>query len=220
MICCAVFGPTTNRGPSGRAHPRLDRIARSNYYRDGLKARHRRRVPRPRIRGRRPRPGASCRPRPQRGALRPAAIPTCRPRPTTLVWTTPTSGSAGPGTRLRTDCLSLRTGELAPDSEFYVKESRDLYNAARRDLEAGRQERGGELARSAEAMTHVAEHLAHVADGAQRAVADLAPKRRAPPARASARWSRVKGEAGRAAASSGLPPILATRRVSSAAHPD
>jgi hypothetical protein len=59
----------------------------------------------------------------------------------------------------------LRTGDLAPGVLFYVKESRDLYTAARRDLEAGRQERGGELARSADAMTHVAEHLGHVADG-------------------------------------------------------
>ena len=47
----------------------------------------------------------------------------------------------------------------AAGSEFYVKAARDLYNAARRDLEAGRDERGGELARAAEAMTHVPEHL-------------------------------------------------------------
>jgi hypothetical protein len=47
-------------------------------------------------------------------------------------------------------------------SEFAVKAARDLYSAARRDLEAGRDERGGELARAAEAMTHVPEHLAQV----------------------------------------------------------
>ena len=46
-----------------------------------------------------------------------------------------------------------------------MKASRDLYTAARRDLEAGREERGGELARAAEAMTHVIEHLGHVAEG-------------------------------------------------------
>jgi hypothetical protein len=54
--------------------------------------------------------------------------------------------------------------EPAPGADFYLKAARDLYRAARRDLEAGREERGGELARAAEAMTHVAEHLGHVAD--------------------------------------------------------
>ena len=41
------------------------------------------------------------------------------------------------------------------DAKFYNDASRDLYNAARRDVEAGRIERGGELARAAEAMSHV-----------------------------------------------------------------
>ena len=54
----------------------------------------------------------------------------------------------------------------APAAGFYLKAARDLYRAARRDAEAGREERGGELARAAEAMTHVAEHLGHAADGA------------------------------------------------------
>ncbi len=53
---------------------------------------------------------------------------------------------------------------MAADSDFYVKAARDLYSAARRDLEAGRDERAGELARAAEAMTHVPEHLAQVAN--------------------------------------------------------
>src|SRR4051812_46598344 len=43
--------------------------------------------------------------------------------------------------------------EPAPGSEFFMKAARDLYRAARRDLEAGREDRGGELARAAEAMT-------------------------------------------------------------------
>ena len=51
-------------------------------------------------------------------------------------------------------------GDDAPDADFYFKAARDLYNAARRDAEAGRMERGGELARAAEALTHVPEHLA------------------------------------------------------------
>ena len=58
----------------------------------------------------------------------------------------------------------LGDGQMAAGSEFYVKAARDLYAAARRDLEAGRDERGGELARAAEAMTHVPEHLAQIGD--------------------------------------------------------
>jgi len=59
----------------------------------------------------------------------------------------------------------VSTGNPAPGTGYYLKASRDLYAAARRDLEAGRDERGGELARAAEAMTHVIEHLGHAADG-------------------------------------------------------
>lgn len=57
--------------------------------------------------------------------------------------------------------------EYAPeaDAKFYLDAARDLYNAARRDTEAGREERAGELARAAEAMTHVPEHLDHAAVG-------------------------------------------------------
>jgi hypothetical protein len=53
----------------------------------------------------------------------------------------------------------------AGEAEVYLKAARDLYSAARRDVEAGREERGGELARSAEAMTHVVDHLGHAANG-------------------------------------------------------
>ena len=49
------------------------------------------------------------------------------------------------------------------DSRFYLEAARDLYNAARRDAEAGREERAGELARAAEAITHVPEHLNNAA---------------------------------------------------------
>jgi hypothetical protein len=59
----------------------------------------------------------------------------------------------------------LGAWRTSPDSEVYVKAARDLYSAARRDLEAGRDERAGELARAAEAMTHVPEHLAQVGTG-------------------------------------------------------
>ena len=51
-------------------------------------------------------------------------------------------------------------GRDAADGKFYLDAARDLYNAARRDAEADRPERAGELARAAEAMTHVPEHLA------------------------------------------------------------
>ena len=51
----------------------------------------------------------------------------------------------------------------AADARFYFDAARDLYNAARRDVVAGRDERAGELARAAEAMTHVPEHLANAA---------------------------------------------------------
>jgi hypothetical protein len=59
----------------------------------------------------------------------------------------------------------LGTWQPGPGAEYYVKAARDLYRAARRDLAAGRDERGGELARAAEAMTHVPEHLAQVGEG-------------------------------------------------------
>jgi hypothetical protein len=49
------------------------------------------------------------------------------------------------------------------ESKFYLAAARDLYNAARRDAEANREERAGELARAAEAMTHVPEHLRNAA---------------------------------------------------------
>lgn len=54
------------------------------------------------------------------------------------------------------------------EADFYAKAAKDLYRAARRDAEAGRNDRAGELARAAEAMTHVTEHLGHVAGGRDR----------------------------------------------------
>ncbi len=50
------------------------------------------------------------------------------------------------------------------DADFYLVAAKDLYNAARRDAVAGRRERAGELARAAEALTHVPEHLARADD--------------------------------------------------------
>jgi hypothetical protein len=51
------------------------------------------------------------------------------------------------------------------DARFYLEAARDVYNAARRDAESGRDERAGELARAAEALTHVPEHLSNAAGG-------------------------------------------------------
>lgn len=87
---------------------------------------------------------------------------------------TPPEG-AGPddsGERARHDLnraydriMELGDREVVPAAEVFFKASRDLYTAARHDVEAGRVERGGELARAAEAMTHVVDHLGHAADG-------------------------------------------------------
>jgi hypothetical protein len=62
----------------------------------------------------------------------------------------------------------LREGDdgsdAGPKAKYYRDAASDLYRAARRDFDAGRTERSAELARAAEAMTHVAEHLGHAAD--------------------------------------------------------
>lgn len=50
------------------------------------------------------------------------------------------------------------------DAPFYLDAAKDLYNAARHDAEEGRLDRAGELAKAAEAMTHVPEHLGHAAE--------------------------------------------------------
>jgi hypothetical protein len=57
----------------------------------------------------------------------------------------------------------IREVEPVAGAAFYLDAAKDLYNAARRDAEAGRLERAGELARAAEAITHVPEHLGHAA---------------------------------------------------------
>ena len=74
------------------------------------------------------------------------------------------------------DRLSDAGGE--PGSNLYREAARDLYNAARRDAEAGRYDRAGELARAADAMTHVIDHLGHVADRSGPGLLDPEPKAR------------------------------------------
>jgi len=63
--------------------------------------------------------------------------------------------------------------DAGPRAEPYRNAAGELYRAARRDFEAGRTERAAELARAAEAMSHVAEHLGHAAD-----VRETTPPRR------------------------------------------
>ena len=78
-------------------------------------------------------------------------------------------GSEGDGAQARHDLrraydrIREWDNEDGDEAFFYINAARDLYSAARTDLEADRHERGGELARAAEAMTHVPEHLAHAA---------------------------------------------------------
>jgi hypothetical protein len=106
----------------------------------------------------------------------------------------PPSGGFGPddsGERVRRDLnrayeriTELGNGDPAPGAGFYLKASRDLYSAARRDVETGREERGGELARASDAMTHVVEHLGHAADKPPGGRGRLGPQprsRREPP---------------------------------------
>jgi len=50
------------------------------------------------------------------------------------------------------------------DTRFYRDAAEDLYRAAVRDAGAGRLERAGELAKSAVAMTHVIDHMVHLAE--------------------------------------------------------
>ncbi|WP_165066550.1 hypothetical protein [Paludisphaera rhizosphaerae] len=108
----------------------------------------------------------------------------------------PPPASAGPedvGERTRRDLFRayerIRSApEYGPeaDAKFYLDGARDLYNAARRDMEAGREERAGELARAAEAMTHVPEHLSHATvddpdDGPAGKEFDPEPKKKGDP---------------------------------------
>jgi hypothetical protein len=88
-------------------------------------------------------------------------------------------------------------------NDYYARAARDLYSAARRDLEAGRDERGGELARAAEAMTHVPEHLARAGEGRGRV--ESRPALDPPPGGPE---PKAKGFEPRDRRDSDLPPIL------------
>ena len=66
------------------------------------------------------------------------------------------------------DRITEQDDDQPATAAFYVKAAKDLYRAARRDADAGRNDRAGELARAAEAMTHVTDHLGHLAEGPER----------------------------------------------------
>ncbi len=107
----------------------------------------------------------------------------------------------------------LGTWRPGTSLEVYVNAARDLYNAGRRDLQAGRDERAGELARAAEAMTHVPEHLARAAATGASVLPPPPPPPppRAEPAPAPAPTSTPpagKPKADHPAPPAGPPPIL------------
>jgi hypothetical protein len=84
----------------------------------------------------------------------------------------PAKGGEGERDRVSRDLQRAfdRYQEIRPrvegvkDAGFYLDAAKDLYNAARRDAEEGRLGRAGELAKAAEAMTHVPEHLGHASE--------------------------------------------------------
>ena len=106
------------RGPTRGAAARLDRSRRRVLSRRAEGPDRRRHVPRPRVRDRRPRPGAGRRPRPQRLAIRPS-----RPRPAAAVGRLrprryPGAGPSRPRPRLRAAGMArhLASGPPTPRS--------------------------------------------------------------------------------------------------------
>ena len=62
------------------------------------------------------------------------------------------------------DRLNDEEGPAAgEDAKYYRDAARDLYRAALRDAQGKRMERAGELSKAAVAMTHVVEHMGHLA---------------------------------------------------------
>jgi hypothetical protein len=106
--------------------------------------------------------------------------------------------------------VDLQDDDDSPESAFYVKASKDLYNAARRDAEAGRMDRAGELARAAEALTHVPEHLAR-ADSERPEPKEKKAKKekkdRPEPKEKKDRPEPPKGKRDRTEAANQVPPI-------------
>jgi hypothetical protein len=106
----------------------------------------------------------------------------------------PGLGRDGRGGEARKDLTKayerLREGDEGDDAGPRARPYRDaaseLYRAARRDFEAGRTERAAEMARAAEAMSHVVEHLGHAAD-----------VREKPPPRSGAKGGRLDRDADR-----------------------
>jgi hypothetical protein len=71
--------------------------------------------------------------------------------------------------------------DAGSEAKYYRGAAGELYQEARRDFQAGRLDRAAELARAAEAMTHVCEHLGHAADDRRTPPPTAEPKRRRGP---------------------------------------
>ena len=195
-------------GPSRGADSRLDRARGQLLPRRREVVQCRRRFPCPRVRRHRPRPGPGRRPRPQRRAVRP---PRLRPAASPDGF-----GPDDSSERIRRDLNRAydrinEFGDRDPAPAAGFNRRRRATSTAPRDAtcEAGREERAGELARAAEAMTHVAEHLGHAADGPPPGRGRLGLRtgqRREPPAPLDR--PEPKGKTRPSARESDLPPPL------------
>ena len=124
-------------------------------------------------------------------------------------------GPAGDAAQARRDLRHAfdRIGELEDDadqeSKYYLDGARELYTAARRDAEDGRTELAAELAKAAEALTHVPEHLARATEDAPE------PPKAAPKPKAKKKADGPEPKAKKDAhpqADDELPPPLTPRR--------
>lgn len=106
-------------------------------------------------------------------------------------------------TEARASLEGVEDEEAIKEAKFYLDAARDLYNAARRDAEAGRNERAAELARAAEALTHVPRLMSSIAgdddaedegDAAEAAIEEQAAGAAEAKARVRADRGRVREE--------------------------
>jgi len=109
----------------------------------------------------------------------------------------------------------IRGADESPRGEvkFYLDAARDLYNAGRRDAQGDRAERAAELARAAEAMTHVPEHLLHATGDGPEPPKAKRDRPEPPKAKAKAKRDRpeppkAKGKRDRPEPDDDLPPPI------------
>ena len=104
--------------------------------------------------------------------------------------------------------VELKDEAEGPEVNYYLDASKDLYNAARRDAVAGRRERAGELARAAEALTHVPEHLARALEDRPEPKEKKARKDRPEPPRAKRDRPEPKEKRDRPEPGGEIPPPI------------